>query len=96
MCINWEVVCGTNTGELTLFESANSFKSKKHNLGSFSIRKLSVSSSHVVVLTNNNHIKMYSNNNYTMAMSSEDLSAEPITDILCLESGANTQVIWRP
>lgn len=49
----------------------------------------------MVVLTNHNQLKMYSDNNYSMAMACEDVTSEPISDVLCLENETRTQVNLR-
>lgn len=86
------MVCGTNTGELTLFESANAFRAKKHKLGGFSIKRLALSPTHTIALSNENKLMIYSDNNFTLAMTCEGLSLEPISEVLCIESGSATQV----
>ena len=85
-------MCGTNTGELVVFDSQNHFKASRYQLGSFSIKKVSATENRVAVLTNSNLIKIYFKNNFTMALTCENKNDDVISEILFLESQTTSQV----
>lgn len=85
-------MCGTNTGELVIFDSQNQFKANRFQLGSFSIKKISATENRVAVLTNSNLIKIYFGCNFTMALTCENKNADIISEILFLESQTSSQV----
>ena len=91
--VNLVVVCGTNTGELVVFDSSKSFRAQKYDLGKFSIKKISGTETNVVVLCNNNILRVYFNGNYSMALTCKDMVSDPITEVLSINTSSSTQVI---
>lgn len=88
-----KVICGTNTGEVVVFDSNAGFRSQRFQLGVVSIKNLSASENCLALVTNDNSIRVYFGGNYSMSLTCDNVASEPISSLVCVQNKASTQVL---